>query len=196
MLFRSETFYYSYWVVLKDSPVTRLQDLKGKRAVFPSQLSTSGYVAPLARLLELGLVPKPAAGKVADPAAFFGQVTFAGGYQQGWEALKAGQADVAIIAGDVAEALYREVLDGTKVIEQQGPVPSHSVVMSKQLDAESKNALKSALLDLGKEEHRALMRTFISGIFVGFKETTAEQHLASLASYLDATQLAFTESIR
>jgi phosphonate transport system substrate-binding protein len=193
---KQETFYYSYWVVLKDSPVTRLEELRGKRAVFPSQLSTSGYVAPLARLIELGLVPKPATSKEADPRAFFGQVTFAGGYQQGWEALKAGQADVAIIAGDVAEKLYREVLAGTRVIEQQGPVPSHSVVLSKQLDAQSRDALKGALLDLGREEHRALMRKFISGIFVGFRETTAEQHLATLARYLDTTQLAFTESIR
>jgi phosphonate transport system substrate-binding protein len=193
---KEETFYFSYWVVPKDSPVTKLEDLRGKRVAFPSQLSTSGYVAPLARLVELGLVTKPAAGKEADPKTFFGQVAFAGGYQQGWEALKAGQADVAIIAGDVAESLYREVLNGTKVIEQQGPVPSHSVVFAKQLDAQTKQQLKDALLELNKTEHRPLMRRFISGIFVGFKATTAETHLASLAKYLDTTQLAFVEPMR
>jgi phosphonate transport system substrate-binding protein len=193
---KEETFYFSYWVVPKNSTVTKLEDLRGKRAVFPSQLSTSGYVAPLARLIELGLVAKPAAGKEADPKTFFGQVTFAGGYQQGWEALKAGQADVAIIAGDVAEKLYREVLDSTKVVEQQGPVPSHSVVFAKQLDAQTKQKLKDALLELGKPEHRELMRKFISGIFVGFKTTTAEEHLAALAKYLDTTQLAFVEPLR
>ncbi|MDP9492315.1 MAG: phosphate/phosphite/phosphonate ABC transporter substrate-binding protein [Actinomycetota bacterium] len=193
---KEETFYFSYWVVPKISTITKLEDLRGKRAVFPSQLSTSGYVAPLARLVELGLVAKPAAGKEAAPKTFFGQVAFAGGYQQGWEALKAGQADVAIIAGDVAEKLYREVLDGTNVIEQQGPVPSHSVVFAKQLDAKTKLQLKEALLELGKPEHRELMRKFISGIFVGFKATTAEQHLAALATYLDTTQLAFVEPLR
>lgn len=193
---KEETFYFSYWVVPKNSTVTKLEDLRGKRAVFPSQLSTSGYVAPLARLVELGLVAKPPAGREADPKTFFGQVAFAGGYQQGWEALKAGQADVAIIAGDVAEKLYREVLDATKVIEQQGPVPSHSVVFAKQMDAKTKQQLKDALLELGKPEHRDLMRKFISGIFVGFKATTAEEHLATLAKYLDTTQLAFVEPLR
>jgi len=193
---KEETFYFSYWVVRKDSPVTKLEELRGKRAVFPSQLSTSGYVAPLARLIELGLVGAPPAGKEADAKTFFGQVTFAGGYQQGWEALKAGQADVAIIAGDVAEKLYREVLDGTRVVEQQGPVPSHSVVFAKQLDPQTKQQLKDALLELGKPEHRDLMRKFISGIFVGFRPTTAEQHLAALAKYLDTTQLAFVEPLR
>ncbi len=193
---KEETFYFSYWVVPKNSTVNKLEDLRGKRAVFPSQLSTSGYVAPLARLIDLGLVARPPAGREADPKTFFGQVAFAGGYQQGWEALKAGQADVAIIAGDVAEKLYREVLDSTKVIEQQGPVPSHAVVFAKQLDPQTKQQLKDALLELGKPEHRDLMRKFISGIFVGFKPTTAEQHLAALARFLDTTQLAFVEPLR
>ena len=43
---KAETYYFSYWVVAKDSPVQRLEQLRGKRAVFPSPLSTSGYVAP------------------------------------------------------------------------------------------------------------------------------------------------------
>jgi phosphonate transport system substrate-binding protein len=193
---REEPFYFSYWVVPKTSPITKLEELRGKSVAFPSQLSTSGYVAPLARLIELGLVAKPAAGKEADPKTFFGQVTFAGGYSQGWSALKAGQVDVAIIAGDVAESLYREVLSNTRVIEQQGPVPSHSVVFAKQLDAETKQQLKSALLELGKPEHRGLMRKFVSGIFVSFKETTAEEHLGPLARYLESTQLAFVEPLR
>lgn len=193
---KEEPYYFSYWVVPASSPITKLQDLRGKHVAFPSQLSTSGYVAPLARLVELGLVAKPAAGKEADPKTFFGQVTFAGGYSQGWSALKAGQVDVAIIAGDVSEALYREVLAGTKVIEQQGPVPSHAVAFSKQLDGTSKQKLKDALLELGKPEHRGLMRKFISGIFVGFKATTAEEHLGSLAKYLDSTNLAFVEPLR
>jgi phosphonate transport system substrate-binding protein len=193
---KEEPFYFSYWVVSKTSTVTKLEELRGKHVAFPSQLSTSGYVAPLARLIELGLVAKPAPGKEADPKTFFGQVTFAGGYSQAWTALKAGQVDVAIIAGDVSESLYREVLANTKVIEQQGPVPSHAVVFAKQLDATTKQQLKDALMALGTPEHRPLMRKFISGIFVGFKPTTAEEHLGSLAKFLDLTQLAFVESLR
>jgi phosphonate transport system substrate-binding protein len=180
---KAETFYFSYWVVAKDSPVERLEQLRGKRAVFPSPLSTSGYVAPLARLVELGLVPRQP-GKEADPKAFFGDVRFAGGYAQGWEALKAKQADVTVIAGDVSEKLYREVLAGTKVIEQQGPIPSHAVLFARDLDQAAKTQLRDALLDLGMPEHRGLMRKFISGIFVGFKPTTAEQHLGALDKFL------------
>src|SRR3990170_2855585 len=191
---KAETFYFSYWVVAKDSPVERLEQLRGKRAVFPSPLSTSGYVAPLARLVELGLVPRQP-GKEADPKAFFGDVRFAGGYAQGWEALKAKQADVTVIAGDVSEKLYRDVLAGTKVIEQQGPIPSHAVLFARDLDQAAKTQLRDALLDLGKPEHRGLMRKFISGIFVGFKPTTAEQHLGALDKFLGQTELAFVERL-
>jgi phosphonate transport system substrate-binding protein len=192
---RAETFYFSYWVVAKDSPIDRLEQLRGKRAAFPSPLSTSGYVAPLARLVELGLVAQQPA-KEADPKAFFGDVRFAGGYAQGWEALKAKQVDVTVIAGDVSEKLYREVLAGTKVIEQQGPIPSHAVLFARDLDQAAKTQLRDALLELGKPEHRGLMRKFISGIFVGFKPTTAEQHLGALDKFLGQTQLAFVERLR
>jgi phosphonate transport system substrate-binding protein len=187
-------YYYSYWIVRKDSPYQKLEELRGKRVALPSQLSTSGYVAPVARLVELGLLPQE--GKEADPKRFFGDVIYAGGYAQSWEALKAGQVDATVIAGDVAESLYREVLANSRVIEQQGPVPSHGVAFARQLDAPSRTALLAALMELGQPENRPLMRKFISGIFVRFQPTTAEEHLGALNRYLQLTQSQFVERLR
>lgn len=76
-------YYYSYWIVLKDSPYKSLEDLRGKKACFPSELSTSGYIFPMYKLVELGYVKRP-----ADPRQFFGEIVFAGGYAQCWEALR------------------------------------------------------------------------------------------------------------
>lgn len=187
-------YYYSYWVVLKDSPYTSLEQLKGKKAAFSSLLSTSGYVAPLARLVELGFVKTT--GKAADPKQFFAESLFAGGYAQAWEALKQKQVDVTVIAGDVSETLYREVLAGTRVLEQQGPIPSHGVVFSKDLKEPLRSQLKNALLELGKPENRDLMRKFISGIFVGFSATTSEEHLGSLSKFLELTGVSYTETLK
>ncbi len=187
-------YYYSYWVVRKDSPYNALADLKGKKAALPSQLSTSGYVAPVARMIELGLLPND--GKEADAKKFFGDVLYAGGYAQGWEALKQGQVDVTVIAGDVSESLYREVLSNTRVVEQQGPIPSHAVVFGKNLQEPQRAKLKAALLELNAPDKQPLMRKFISGIFVGFKPTTGEEHLASLNKYLNLTQFQFVERLR
>ncbi|HET8567435.1 MAG TPA: phosphate/phosphite/phosphonate ABC transporter substrate-binding protein [Candidatus Limnocylindria bacterium] len=192
---QEQPYYFSYWVVRKDSPAAKLADLKGKKAALTSALSTSGYVAPVARMVELGLITS-APGKEADPKQFFSEVLLPGGYQQAWEALKAGQVDVSVIAGDVSEKLYREVLDATKVVEQQGPVPSHAVLFAKDLPAADRDKLKAALLELGDPALRPLMRKFISGIFVGFRATSAQEHLGPLAKYLDLTQLAFVERIR
>jgi len=187
-------FYYSYWVVPKDSPYQTLADLKGKKVVFSSPLSTSGYVFPMGRMVELGLLERTSSE--TDPKRFFSEATFAGGYAQAWEALKRGQVDVTVIAGDVSEKLYREVLSNTRVIEEQGPIPSHGVVFSKDLKEPLRSRLKEALLELGKPEYRPMMRKFISAIFVGFQETTTDQHLGALMASLDSTRLTYAESLR
>lgn len=187
-------YYYSYWVVPSNSPYQNLQSLKGKTACFPSPISTSGYVAPMGRLSELNLI-QPVEGKEADPKAFFKDVVFGGGYAQCWQALKQGQVDVSIIAGDVPEKLYKEVLAGTRVIEEQGPIPSHAVVLSKELKEPLRSQTLQAISKLSAPEHRDLMRSFISSIFVGFKPTTASEHLGPLTRYLKLARLKYTERL-
>ena len=187
-------YYFSYWVVPSNSPHQNLQSLKGKSACFPSPISTSGYVAPIGRLTELNLLQTPA-GKESDPKAFFKEVLFGGGYGQCWQALKQGQVDVTIIAGDVPEKLYREVLASTRILEQQGPIPSHAVVLSKELREPLRSRVIQAIVKLGQPEHRDLMRSFISSIFVGFRPTNADEHLGSLTRYLKLARLKYTERL-
>ena len=187
-------YYYSYWVVFADSTHKDLPSLKGKSACFPSPISTSGYVAPMGRMVEMNLL-QPGEGKEADPKAFFKEVLFGGGYGQCWQALKQGQVDATVIAGDVPEKLYNEVLAGTRIIEQQGPIPSHAVVLSKELKDPLRSRAVQTITKLGAPEHHELMRSFISSIFVGFKPTTASEHLGSLQKYLKLGNLKFTERL-
>ena len=187
-------YYYSYWVVSPDSPFKDLQSLKGKSACFPSPISTSGFVAPIGRMVEMNLL-QPGEGKEADPKAYFKDVLFGGGYGQCWQALKQGQVDATIIAGDVPEKLYNEVLAGTRTIEQQGPIPSHAVVLSKELRDPLRARAIQTITKLGAPEHRDLMRTFISSIFVGFKPTNANEHLGSLQKFLKLANLKYTERL-
>ena len=187
-------YYFSYWVVPSNSPYQNLESLKGKSACFPSPISTSGYVAPIGRLTELNLLQTPE-GKESDPKAFFKEVLFGGGYGQCWQALKQGQVDVTIIAGDVPEKLYNEVLASTRILEQQGPIPSHAVVLSKELREPLRSRVIQAIVKLGQPEHRDLMRSFISSIFVGFRPTNAAEHLGSLTRYLKIARLKYTERL-
>lgn len=187
-------YYFSYWVVPKASPYKSLVELKGKSACFSSAISTSGYVAPMGRLIEVGLIKRPEKGE-ADPKTFFSQVLFGGGYAQCWEALKSGQVDVSVIAGDVSEKLYNDVLANTRVLERQGPIPSHGVLVRKGLSEPLKSQVVEALLALRTPEQQELMRAFISSLFVRFERSTAEKHLGSLKQYLDNTGLVFVERI-
>jgi len=187
-------YYYSYWVVSPDSPYKDLHSLKGKSACFPSPISTSGFVAPIGRMIEMNLL-QPGEGKEADPKSYFKEVLFGGGYGQCWQALKQGQVDATVIAGDVPEKLYHEVLAGTRTIEQQGPIPSHAVVVSKELKNPLRARAVQTITQLGAPEHRDLMRTFISSIFVGFKPTNANEHLGSLQKFLKLANLKYTERL-
>ena len=187
-------YYFSYWVVLPNSPYQNLQSLKGKTVCFPSPISTSGYVAPMGRLAELNLI-QTTQGKEADPKTFFKEVLFGGGYGQCWQALKQGQVDATVTAGDIPEKLYNEVISSTRTIEQQGPIPSHAVVVSKELKDPLRSRTIQTITKLGDPQHRDLMRSFISSIFVGFKPTTADEHLGSLNNYLKLVGLRYTERL-
>lgn len=191
----NQTYYYSYYVVMKNSSYTKLEDLKGKRAVYASLTSTSGYLFPVAKLVEKGLISKPSQGKEADPREFFGTVATPGGYGPAWDALKRGQADVGIIAGDVSEELFREIHENTRIIETQGPIPSHGIVFSKSLEEPQRSELINAFMELNKPENRDMMRKLVSAIFVGFKKTSNEEHLAGLSAALNATGYKLTEKL-
>ncbi len=184
-------YYFSYWVVPQDSSYQRLAELKGRKAAFSSPLSSSGYVAPLSKLVELGLLNRHQDNPV-EAKEFFSEVFFAGGYAQAWEALKSGQVNVIVMAGDVPEELYREVLDKTRILERQGPIPSHVVVVSKDLDEATKDQLVHSLLELNNTHDRDLMRKFVSGIFVRFEPAT-EEHLQPLEKMLQLTGFEFIE---
>ena len=186
--------YFSYYVVMKDSPYTTLEDLRGKHIAYTSTTSSSGYLYPVASLVSKDLVPAAAAGKEADPGAFFGQVTFAGGYGQAWDALRMGNADVAVIAGDVKASLYHEVLNGTRVVAEQGPIPSHAVVFAKDFNGAEAENVKDALLGI-EGDKKQLMRDLVSGIFVEFKETTTEEHTGPLAEALQLAGFKLSEKL-
>jgi phosphonate transport system substrate-binding protein len=185
-------YYFSYWVVPIESPHMDLRSLKGKNACFASPISTSGYVAPVGRMIELNLI-KVSGGNEADPKSFFNRILFAGGYAQCWQALKRKQVDVTIIAGDVPETLYHEVLASTRIIEQQGPIPSHALVVRKDLKEPLRSNALFAIRQLGAPEHRELMRSFISSAFIRFDQTTTEEHLTVLTRYLKLAQLVYAE---
>ncbi len=183
------SYYYSYFIVLKDSPHNTLNDLKGKRACFPSETSVSGFIMPMYTMVKKGYINPIDAKKrpIELPNQHFGEVIFAGGYAQCWEALKQGRVDVTVTAGDVPAKLYKEALENSKIIEENGPNPSHVVLISNTLPKDVKKKLWNALKDLNKEPEK--VQKFVSAIFVKFGVKKADDHLEPLMDALRDTGL-------
>ena len=167
-------FYQSQWFVRADDDVESLADLRGRSVAFPSPSSTSGYLFPVARLVEEGLLKTG-----EDPKVFFGQVLFAGGYEQALQALAAGSVDAAA-AADYAFEMY---LDETqrarvRVLTQQGPVPTHGLAVRGSVPPVWKERIRDALLTLNEPEQRERLRSVYGA--ERLVPRTHEEHVASL----------------
>ncbi|WP_333638836.1 phosphate/phosphite/phosphonate ABC transporter substrate-binding protein [Pyrobaculum aerophilum] len=184
-------YYYSYFIVLKESPYVYIDELRGKRVCFPSETSVSGFIMPLKALADRGYITPGEVKRPRDLALqFFGDVVFGGGYAQCWAALKEGKVDVTVMAGDVAASLYWEAMNNSRVLKWKdggyaiaGPNPSHVVLVRGDLPEDVKTKFVNAIFALNNKPE--LMRKYVSAIFVRFEQRDVNEHLKPLIDALD-----------
>jgi phosphonate transport system substrate-binding protein len=182
-----KTHYESYWVGLASAEHRSIEDLRGRPVSFASRTSTSGFVVPLWHLRKRGLLP--ADGRPED---FFGEgnVLFGTGYVSAIEKVLSGEAGAAAVSSyvlDLREHLDDETRSKLRVIDRQGPVPTHVLVARAALPADELQAVKAALRALNEPPNHALR----DAIFVAkLVEVDPNEHLGSLP---DA--IAFAERI-
>lgn len=152
-VYRGEPHYTSRLFVRKDSGIETLGDLRGKTAAFADPISESGYLYPLEILSDAGLL-EPG----ADPQSFFGQVYFAGGYQQAIQAVANGLVDVAGVSEFSDLLLTPEQQIDVRWIAESKPIPSHAVIARSGLDPKLKAAFEEAMLALNKPMNRHLLK--------------------------------------
>ena len=150
-----EPFYHSQWYTLKDNDIDDLSDLEDKAIAFTSPTSTSGYLFPMAEMIDQGLIEKG-----GQPEDFFANIVFAGGYQQALLALVNGRVDAAAASDySLQQYLSEEEREKIKVIAEQGPVPTHGLAIRGDLPEEVKDKVRQALLRLNEDEHTELLRS-------------------------------------
>jgi phosphonate transport system substrate-binding protein len=174
-------FYYSQWHVMKDSDIESLSDLKGKSIAFTSPTSTSGYLFPVAKLVE-----ETEMETGDDPKEFFGEVIYAGGYEQALKALINGKVDAAA-ASDYAfeQYLTDEERAKVRVLSKQGPVPTHGIAVRGELPDEVKEKIRKAVLDLNKPENQKLLESLYGAKKLVPREH--DEHVSPLAEALELT---------
>lgn len=141
--------YKSLIAVPKDSDVSKLSDLKGKKIAFADRLSASGALYPLYNLkkeggLSVGNLPEGAGGS-ADFAP-----NFTGGHEKSYAALKAGQVDAAGFGGFIP-GIAENYDENAKTIHTKDGLPRAPIVVSPQLSDEEKQAITDAFTGAPKK---------------------------------------------
>jgi len=137
-------YYRAEIIAQSASGINSLADLKGKRFAFVDPASTSGYLFPLAGLKKAGY----------DPAKFFGQTVFAGSHNNVVLAVYQGRADAGAVFEDARASVQKtlpDVMQKLKVIWKSDPIPNDTVSFRKDLPADVKDRVSTALLRFSQD---------------------------------------------
>ena len=152
-VYAGRPYYYSKIFVRKDSGIKTLADLRGKTIAYVDPISSSGYLYPHDILVRAGLIKdldKPRGG-------FFKRVYFAGGDQQAIQAVYNQHVDAAGIGEFAINLLRLEDRDAITTIAESVRIPSHCVVVRKDLDKELREQFIQAMLKLNEPANRKLL---------------------------------------
>jgi phosphonate transport system substrate-binding protein len=177
-----ERHYESLWIALADKPYSSIADLRGKPIAFASRMSTSGYLIPLLALKNAGLIS-------TRPEDLFGEgnVWYGTGYMSAIERVLAGEAEAAAVSDYVFEKdkhLTPEQKARLKVVDSQGPVPTHVLAISKRLSPGARQQLLKAVQDFSEKNPSLRDAVFTSRLV----ECDADTHLLPVVNALDFVQ--------
>ncbi|MDA2938092.1 phosphate/phosphite/phosphonate ABC transporter substrate-binding protein [Acidobacteria bacterium AH-259-A15] len=152
-VYKGKPFYVSRIFVHKDSGVKRLEDLRGKTIAFVDPISSSGYMYPLDIFKHAGLLQDK-----GEAEKFFKRIYFAGGDEQAIRAVLNKFVDAAGVGQYSYSLLRPEERDEVIHIAESQPIPSHCVVVRKDLNPQTVAKLQAALLVLNKGSNRQLLK--------------------------------------
>lgn len=173
------TFYWAEAFVRADSPLKKLEDTKGTRVAFTSRTGSSGFLMPIGAMIGAGLITPKGNNLAALEQAiqgYFKSTIDAGGYKQALDALLKNRADVAFGAHDGPERfLSEEDRKKVRTLHRFGKIPSHAVMVAREVPADVKAKFEAAMLALNEPENLPLLKN-IYGVD-GLQKATTEGHL-------------------
>lgn len=136
--------YYSYIIVNKNSNISTLQELKGKKFAFTDPESNTGRLVPTFEFMKMGWTPEK----------YFSDITYTGSHDKSIEAVASNLVDGASVDNLIWE--YMNDSDSiftsrTKIIAQFGPFASPPFVTHPDCDTALKNKMKSILLHMHED---------------------------------------------
>jgi phosphonate transport system substrate-binding protein len=135
--------YYSDVIVRRDSPVTRLRELRGRSWAYNEPASHSGHTVTLSSLVRMGARP-----------GFFARVVEAGFHQRAIRLVAGGAVDAAAIDSQVLAVELRdhpELAGRLRVVDAFGPSTIQPVVAASRLPDPLKQEVREVLVGLGDD---------------------------------------------
>ncbi len=185
------TSYTAVAWVLADSDINAVEDLRGKVSCHTGELKSAGMLMPMGYLIAEGYID--ASGVPDDVSSikrlreqFFTNPQVGGGYKGAFQCLSEGRGEVAF----VKDTTYNDYCSGEdlaswclpkedyKVLVEFGQVPSHPVMVSPNLDEDTKQSLLNALLALNDDpDGQAILKDILNT--PGITAVSTDEHLSS-----------------
>lgn len=157
------TSYRAQLVTGKDSGITKVEDLKGKRIAIASFTSTSGFLYPANLLADAGL-------DIENDVEWFE----AGGHDMAIQAVYDGNADAAFTFKDARELLVNDIPDIREQIvfvTDTEPIFNDTISVIPSMSQELKDRIKAAFIAIAEtEEGRQIVRDIYT--HEGYAEAT------------------------
>ncbi|WP_370300931.1 phosphonate ABC transporter substrate-binding protein [Pseudooceanicola sp.] len=177
--------YHSIGFARKDSGVTSLDDMQGKKFGFGDPNSTSGYLIPSIEIPQ-------ATGASMENGDYFGEVVFTGGHEQTIVAVNNGDVDAGVTwadgqgawedgynSGALRKAVDAGLIDMNDLVEiwRSKPIPEGPIVLRKALPDEVK-ATMTALVDGMYDADPDCTYNISAGESLGFDPIAHEAYLS------------------
>jgi phosphonate transport system substrate-binding protein len=142
--------YQSVWLSLKDKKYQSIEELKNQPVAFASRSSTSGYLIPVWDLSNRGLV-----GSATALTDYFSLTIYGTGYVSAVEKVLSGEVEAAAVSDYVFTGDNKYLSDAQKsklrIIQEQGPVPSHTICVRSSLSKNDRALLLKTLLEMNQD---------------------------------------------
>ena len=153
--------YQSIWLTLKEKDYKSIDELKGQPVAFASRSSTSGFLIPVWDLANRGYV-----GPDRSLTDFFSLTIYGTGYVSAVEKVLSGEVEAAAVSDYVFTGDNKYLSDAQKarlrIVQLQGPVPSHTICARASLSPEDCLILQNTLLAMN-EDNPALRDKVFNG---------------------------------
>ena len=142
--------YQSVWLSIKDKKYQSIEELKNQPVAFASRSSTSGYLIPVWDLSNRGLV-----GSETALTDYFSLTIYGTGYVSAVEKVLSGEVEAAAVSDYVFTGDNKYLSDAQKsklrIVQEQGPVPSHTICARSSLSENDRAVLLKTLLEMNQD---------------------------------------------